>query len=89
DDDEVEEEHLAPADSSAVPVVDLVPSARDTEAFEADESAPIPRSPQTKVPIAQTCLRRARKTVRLKPPMSPSMEERIAEYAVVAAPAPP
>ncbi|GJR97881.1 hypothetical protein Tco_0270055, partial [Tanacetum coccineum] len=49
-DDEDEEEHLAPADSSVVPVVDLVPSTRDTEAFEMDESAPTPRSPQTKIP---------------------------------------
>ncbi|GKE93373.1 hypothetical protein Tco_1574468 [Tanacetum coccineum] len=39
------------------------------------------------VPFAQIRLRRARKTVRLKPPMSPSMEARIAEYA--AAPTPP
>ncbi|GJY78476.1 hypothetical protein Tco_0484277 [Tanacetum coccineum] len=30
-----------------------------TDAFETDESAPIPRSPQTKVPFAQTRLRRA------------------------------
>ncbi|GKE48557.1 hypothetical protein Tco_1479815, partial [Tanacetum coccineum] len=37
------------------------------------------------VPV--TRLRRVRKTVRLEPPMSPSMEARIAEYA--AAPAPP
>ncbi|GKF03285.1 hypothetical protein Tco_0030208, partial [Tanacetum coccineum] len=66
DDAEEEEEHLALADSSAVPVVDLVPLARDTEAFETDE---------------------ARKTVRLEPPMSPSMEAHISEYAV--APAPP
>ncbi|GKD61155.1 hypothetical protein Tco_1298664 [Tanacetum coccineum] len=87
DDDEEEEEHLALADSSVVPVVDPVPSAGDTEAFETDESAPTPRSPQTKVPFAQTRLRRARKTVRLEPPMSPSMEARIAEYA--AAPTPP
>ncbi|GKC31711.1 hypothetical protein Tco_1039005, partial [Tanacetum coccineum] len=64
-----------------------VPSTRDTKAFETDESAPTPRSPQTKVPFAQTRLRRARKTVRLEPPMSPSMEARIAEYAV--APTPP
>ncbi|GJT60890.1 ribonuclease H-like domain-containing protein [Tanacetum coccineum] len=87
DDDEEEEEHLALADSSAVPVVDPVPSAGDTEAFETDESAPTPRSPQIRIPFAQTRLRRARKTVRLEPPMSPSMEARIAEYA--AAPAPP
>ncbi|GJT49253.1 hypothetical protein Tco_0975410 [Tanacetum coccineum] len=87
DDDEEEEEHLAPADSSAAPVADPVPSAGDTEAFETDESAPTPRSPQTIVPFAQTRLRRARKTVRLEPPMSASMEARIAEYA--AAPTPP
>ncbi|GKE52939.1 hypothetical protein Tco_1488095 [Tanacetum coccineum] len=52
DDDEEEEEHLASTDSFAVPVVDPVPSARDTEAFETDESEPTPRSPQTKVPFA-------------------------------------
>ncbi|GKA04126.1 hypothetical protein Tco_0676907 [Tanacetum coccineum] len=86
-DDEEEEEHLAPADPFDVPVVDPVPSAGDTEAFETDESAPTPRSPQTKVPFAQTRLRRARKTVRLEPPMSPSIEARIAEYT--AAPTPP
>ncbi|GKC44480.1 hypothetical protein Tco_1062202, partial [Tanacetum coccineum] len=32
-DDDEEEEHLAPADSSDVPIFDPVPSARDTEAF--------------------------------------------------------
>ncbi|GKB32263.1 reverse transcriptase domain-containing protein [Tanacetum coccineum] len=36
--DEEEEEHLAPADSPVVLVVDLVPSDRDTEAFETDEA---------------------------------------------------
>ncbi|GJR27553.1 putative reverse transcriptase domain-containing protein [Tanacetum coccineum] len=39
------------------------------------------RSPQIRIPFAQTRLRRVRKTVRLEPPMSPSMEARIAEYA--------
>ncbi|GJW08550.1 hypothetical protein Tco_1570973 [Tanacetum coccineum] len=82
-----EEEHLAPADPSAVPIVDPVPSTGDTEAFETDESTPIPRSPQTKVPFSQTSLRRARKTVRLELPMSASMEAHIAEHA--AAPIPP
>ncbi|GKA43245.1 hypothetical protein Tco_0735969 [Tanacetum coccineum] len=43
---EEEEEHLAPTDPSAVPVVDPVPLAGDTETFETDESAPTPRSPQ-------------------------------------------
>ncbi|GJV83985.1 hypothetical protein Tco_1523883 [Tanacetum coccineum] len=89
EDDDEEEEHLAPADSSVVPVVDPVPSAGDTEAFQTDESAPTPRSPQTKVPFAQTHLRRARKTVRLEPPMSPFMEARIAEYAAVPTPPSP
>ncbi|GJR31856.1 hypothetical protein Tco_1108088 [Tanacetum coccineum] len=69
------------ADSSVVPVVDPVPSAGDTKAFETDESVPTPRSPQTTVPFAQTRLRRAWKTVRLEPPMSPSMKARIAKYA--------
>ncbi|GKD06395.1 hypothetical protein Tco_1181369 [Tanacetum coccineum] len=87
DDDEEEEEHLAPADSSAAPVADPVPSAGDTEAFETDESAPTPRPPQTIVPFAHTRLRRARKTVRLEPPMSASIEACIAEYVV--APTPP
>ncbi|GKE51859.1 hypothetical protein Tco_1487015, partial [Tanacetum coccineum] len=85
-DDEEEEEHLAPSDSSAILVVDHVPSAGDTEAFKTDESAPTPRSPQIRVPFAQTRLCRARKTVRLEPPMSPSIEARIAEYAAVPTP---
>ncbi|GKD43117.1 hypothetical protein Tco_1267762, partial [Tanacetum coccineum] len=45
EDDEEEEEHLAPADSRVIPVVDPVPSAEDTEAFETNESAPTPRTP--------------------------------------------
>ncbi|GJS81389.1 hypothetical protein Tco_0747930 [Tanacetum coccineum] len=87
EDDEEEEEHLAPADSSVIPVVDPVPSAGDTEVFETNESAPTPRPPQIRIPFAQTRLRRARKTVRPEPPMSASMEARIAEHA--AAPTPP
>ncbi|GJW96484.1 hypothetical protein Tco_0178292, partial [Tanacetum coccineum] len=87
EDDDEEEEHLAPADFSVTPIVDLVPSAGDTEAFEIDESAPTPRSPQIRVPFSQTRLHRTRKTVRLEPPMSASMDARIAEH--VAAPTPP
>ncbi|GKE74711.1 hypothetical protein Tco_1536752 [Tanacetum coccineum] len=79
--DEEEEEHLTLADPSVVPVVDPVLSDGDIEAFETDESAPIPRSHQTRVFFSQTRLRRARKTVRLEPPMSASMEARIAEHA--------
>nr|GFA90793.1 hypothetical protein [Tanacetum cinerariifolium] len=37
DQDEEEEEHLAPADSSVVPIVDLVSPAGDREAFETNE----------------------------------------------------
>ncbi|GKB32174.1 hypothetical protein Tco_0871575 [Tanacetum coccineum] len=87
DTDDEEEEHLALTDFSVIPVVDPVPLAGDTEVFETDESAPTPRSPQTKVPFSQTRLRRAGKTFRLEPPMSPSIEACIAEYAV--APTPP
>nr|GEX96694.1 putative reverse transcriptase domain-containing protein [Tanacetum cinerariifolium] len=58
EDDNEEEEHLALANSSVVPIIDLVPSAGDTEAFETDESAPTPRSPQIIVPPSQTQLRR-------------------------------
>ncbi|GJV53881.1 hypothetical protein Tco_1449622 [Tanacetum coccineum] len=87
EDDDEEEEHLALADSLAIPLVDPIPSAGDTEAFETDESAPTPRPPQIRIPFAQTRLRRARKTVRPEPPMSASMEARIAEHA--AAPTPP
>ncbi|GJY89354.1 putative reverse transcriptase domain-containing protein [Tanacetum coccineum] len=70
DDDEEEEEHLAPADSSAVPAVDPVPLAGDTKAFETDESAPTPRSPQIRIPFAQTRLRKAQKTIP-SPPLPP------------------
>ncbi|GKC88961.1 hypothetical protein Tco_1149610, partial [Tanacetum coccineum] len=86
-DEEEEEEHIALFDPSAVHVVDPVPSAGDTEAFETDESAPTPRSPQTRVLFSQTHLCRARNTIRLEPPMSASMEACIAEHA--AAPIPP
>ncbi|GKB69147.1 transposase, MuDR, MULE transposase domain protein, partial [Tanacetum coccineum] len=43
DDDEEEEEHLAPADSSVIPVVDPIPSAGDTKAFETDEEKEVER----------------------------------------------
>ncbi|GJY13755.1 hypothetical protein Tco_0383064, partial [Tanacetum coccineum] len=67
--------------------VDHVPSAGVIEAFEIDESAHTPRSPQNRVPFSQTRLHRAQKTVRLEPPMSASMEARITGHA--AEPIPP
>ncbi|GJS73786.1 reverse transcriptase domain-containing protein [Tanacetum coccineum] len=47
--DEEEEEHLAPADSPAAPVIDHVPSAEDTEAFERGgiPSPPLPPPPSS------------------------------------------
>ncbi|GKF01034.1 hypothetical protein Tco_0027957 [Tanacetum coccineum] len=53
----------------------------ETGPFEENETAatpPPPRSPQTRIPFSQTRLRRARKTVRLEPPMLASMEAHIA-----------
>nr|GEX48444.1 hypothetical protein [Tanacetum cinerariifolium] len=79
--EEEEDEHLAPTDSFAVPVIDPVTSAGDTEAFETDESAPTPRSPYTRVPFSQTRIRRAWKTIRLEPPMTAFMKACIAEHA--------
>nr|GFA48941.1 hypothetical protein [Tanacetum cinerariifolium] len=81
DDEEEEEEHLALADSSVVPIVDPVPPTSDTEAFETNESAPTPRAPHIIIPFSQTCLRRARKTVRLEPPIFKVRESFVAGAA--------
>nr|GEW88695.1 putative reverse transcriptase domain-containing protein [Tanacetum cinerariifolium] len=55
-DDDEEEEHLALADSSAVPVINLVPSPRDTKAFETGThaehaAAPTPPSPRARISV--------------------------------------
>ncbi|GJW33637.1 hypothetical protein Tco_0053669 [Tanacetum coccineum] len=42
EDEDEEEDHLASIDSAALPVVDLVPSAKETEPFKTDEFAPTP-----------------------------------------------
>ncbi|GJW24468.1 hypothetical protein Tco_0038279 [Tanacetum coccineum] len=47
EEDNEEEEHPAPAVSTTLPAIDPVPSAKDTKAFETDESAPTPPSPRT------------------------------------------
>nr|GFC29984.1 hypothetical protein [Tanacetum cinerariifolium] len=86
DEDNEEEEHLALADSSVVPIVDLVLLAGDTEALEADDPTLTPRLPHTIIPLSQTRLRRARKTVRLEPSMSASMEACITRYAALLLP---
>ncbi|GKA26694.1 hypothetical protein Tco_0712803, partial [Tanacetum coccineum] len=51
--EEEEEEHLAPADSVVAPVVDHIPSSKETEPFETDESAATPPSP----PACRTTIR--------------------------------
>nr|GEZ82827.1 hypothetical protein [Tanacetum cinerariifolium] len=86
EEDEEEEEHLVPADSSDVPIVDPVLPARDTEALEADEPTPTPRSPHIITPLSQTRLCRARKTVRPEPSMSASMDACIARHASLLSP---
>nr|GEW59811.1 putative reverse transcriptase domain-containing protein [Tanacetum cinerariifolium] len=86
EDDEEEKEHLASADSFVVPIVDPVLPAGDTKALEADEPVPIPRSPHTIISLSQTRLRRARKTVRLEPPMSASMKACITRHAGLLSP---
>nr|GEY25673.1 hypothetical protein [Tanacetum cinerariifolium] len=47
EDEDEEEEHLAPADSvaAASPVMDLIPSAKETKPFETDESIATPPPP--------------------------------------------
>ncbi|GJV89289.1 hypothetical protein Tco_1533227 [Tanacetum coccineum] len=66
DDNKEEEEHLAPADSTALYVVDPVSLAKDTEAFETDESAP--------TPIPSSRRHTARMFVRPQIPMSNTAE---------------
>ncbi|GKD05022.1 hypothetical protein Tco_1179996 [Tanacetum coccineum] len=85
EDDEEEEEHLAPADSPAAPVIDHVPSAEDTEAFETDEVAPThvpsPRRhtvrmsirPQTPVPLPSEAEIPSPSSLHLPPPVPTSL----------------
>ncbi|GKE49787.1 hypothetical protein Tco_1481045 [Tanacetum coccineum] len=67
DEEDEEEEHLAPADSTTLLAIDLVPLAEDTKAFEIDESAPTP-------PVPSPRLHRARIFVRPQTPMAASTE---------------
>nr|GEV03914.1 putative reverse transcriptase domain, ribonuclease H-like domain, aspartic peptidase domain protein [Tanacetum cinerariifolium] len=85
EDDEEEEEHSALADSSAVPIGDLILLAGETEALEADEPTHAPGSPIS-IPFSQTHLRRTRKAVRQEPPMSAYMEACIARQAALLSP---
>nr|GEZ61449.1 putative reverse transcriptase domain-containing protein [Tanacetum cinerariifolium] len=85
EDDEEEEEHPAPADSPVVPIVDPVLPTGDTEALEADEPTHAPRS-RISIPLSQTRLCKARKTVRPEPPIPASIEACIARHAALPSP---
>ncbi|GKE80986.1 hypothetical protein Tco_1550986 [Tanacetum coccineum] len=83
--------HAHAQESSAVPVVDHVPLARDTEAFETDESAPTPpspKSPQIIVPPSQTRLRKARNTVRPQTPVTFPSKAEVARLFALPTPPP-
>ncbi|GJZ83121.1 putative reverse transcriptase domain-containing protein [Tanacetum coccineum] len=75
-----EEEHLAPADSVVAPIVDHVPSFKETEPFETDESAATPPSP----PAYRTT---ARISIRPEAPMPFPSEEEVER--LLALPPPP
>nr|GFC82304.1 hypothetical protein [Tanacetum cinerariifolium] len=64
---------------------DLALSAREAEALEPDEPIHAPGSPIS-IPLSQTRLRMARKTVRPEPPMSASMEASIARQTALLLP---
>nr|GEY56176.1 hypothetical protein [Tanacetum cinerariifolium] len=85
EEDDEEEDHPAPADSPAVPIVDLVLSAGETEALEVDEPTHAPGSPIS-IPLSLIRLRKARKAARPEPPMSASMEACIARHAALLSP---
>ncbi|GKC72278.1 hypothetical protein Tco_1118161, partial [Tanacetum coccineum] len=80
DDDEEEEEHLALAYSLAIPIIDLIPSAGDTEAFETDEVAP------TLVPSPRW--HTARISIRPKAPMPFPSEEEVGRLLTLPPPPP-
>ncbi|GKC44017.1 hypothetical protein Tco_1061739 [Tanacetum coccineum] len=91
EEEEEEEAPLAPTLSASY-VPDSVPSSEETEPFEEGETAstpPSPASPHTIVPLSQTRLYRARKTVRPQTPLPASIEARIAEYAAAPTPSSP
>ncbi|GJV66474.1 putative reverse transcriptase domain-containing protein [Tanacetum coccineum] len=90
DDDDEEEEEVVVEESSEE---DDDEDEEGEHLAPADSAAPTPsppRSPRTKVSFSQTRLRKARKTVRLEPPMTTSTEALIAEYvSALTPPSPP
>ncbi|GKE16115.1 hypothetical protein Tco_1423692 [Tanacetum coccineum] len=80
EEDNKEEEHSALADSSAIAAADPIPLARDTEAFEIDESAATP-PPHPAYHVT------ARKTVRHQSPIPFPSDTKVAR--LLAIPTPP
>nr|GEU82266.1 hypothetical protein [Tanacetum cinerariifolium] len=81
--EEEEEEPLAPTDFTS-PTLGSAPSSEETKPFEEGETvaaSPSPVSPHIVVTLSQIDLRRAWKTVRPQPPLPPSIEAHIIEYA--------
>ncbi|GKE63520.1 hypothetical protein Tco_1513887, partial [Tanacetum coccineum] len=78
--EEEEDEHLALADSVVAPVVDHVPSSKETEPFEIDESAATPPSPPA-------CRTTARISIRPEEPMPFPLGEEVER--LLALPPPP
>ncbi|GJX94384.1 hypothetical protein Tco_0348970 [Tanacetum coccineum] len=79
EDDDEEKEHLAPADSPTIPIVDPIPSAWDTKAFETDETAP--------TPVPSPRRHTARISIRPEAPMPFPSEEEVER--LLALPIPP
>ncbi|GKF21688.1 hypothetical protein Tco_0070326, partial [Tanacetum coccineum] len=75
--DDEEEERLASADSFAIPVVDPIPSARDTEALETDEASPTlvpsPRQHTDRMSIPSPPLPPPPSSLHLPPPVPKSL----------------
>ncbi|GJZ17214.1 hypothetical protein Tco_0553337 [Tanacetum coccineum] len=86
-----EEEEELPAPATSTPAIaDLASQSEETEPFEEDEVAPTPPSPISShsiIPLSQTRLRRARKSVRPHTPLQPSIDTHIEAW--LAAPTPP
>nr|GEV46131.1 hypothetical protein [Tanacetum cinerariifolium] len=82
-DDDQEDEHLVSADSVIAPTVDPVPSSKETESFEADESVVTPPPP----PANHTTPLGARISIRPQEPMTFPSEEKVER--LLALPTPP
>nr|GEY35904.1 putative reverse transcriptase domain-containing protein [Tanacetum cinerariifolium] len=67
EEDDEEEEHLAPADSSVIPIMDPVPPAGDTKAVETDEARKTVKLKPPMLASIEACI--ARHAALLSPPL--------------------